>query len=51
VSFVDATDVANVEAAFTPATRVVFVETIANPRVQVADLARIGALCRARGIL
>jgi O-acetylhomoserine (thiol)-lyase len=29
----------------------VFVETIANPRVQVADLARIGALCRARGIL
>jgi len=51
VSFVDATDVRNVEAALTPATRIVFVETIANPRVQVADLARIGALCRARGIL
>ena len=51
VSFVDATDVANVEAALTPATRIVFVETIANPRVQVADLARIGELCRARGIL
>lgn len=51
VSFVDATDVAQVEAALTPATRVVFVETIANPRVQVADLARIGELCRARGIL
>lgn len=51
VSMVDATDVAQVEAALTPATRVVFVETIANPRVQVADLARIGALCRARGIL
>ena len=28
-----------------------FVETIANPRTQVADLARIGELCRARGIL
>jgi len=51
VSYVDATDVAQVEAALTPATRLVFVETIANPRVQVADLAKIGALCRERGIL
>ncbi|MCC6197653.1 MAG: cystathionine gamma-synthase family protein [Burkholderiales bacterium] len=51
VSFVDATDAAKVEAALTPATRLVFVETIANPRVQVADLARIGEVCRARGIL
>jgi O-acetylhomoserine (thiol)-lyase len=51
VSFVDATDVRNVEAALTPATRLVFVETIANPRTQVADLKRIGELCRARGIL
>jgi O-acetylhomoserine (thiol)-lyase len=51
VSFVDATDARQVEAALTPATRLVFVETIANPRVQVADLARIGELCRARGIL
>jgi O-acetylhomoserine (thiol)-lyase len=51
VSFVDATDVANVEAALTPETRLVFVETIANPRTQVADLARIGQLCRERGIL
>jgi O-acetylhomoserine (thiol)-lyase len=51
VSFVDATDVKNVEAALTPATRLVFVETIANPRTQVADLKRIGQLCRDRGIL
>lgn len=51
VAFADATDVANVEAALTPATRLVFVETIANPRTQVADLARIGQLCKARGIL
>ncbi|NML62347.1 cystathionine gamma-synthase family protein [Massilia sp. RP-1-19] len=51
VDFVDATDVANIEAALTPATRVVFVETIANPRTQVADLARIGKLCEERGIL
>lgn len=51
VSFVDATDVRNVEAALTPATRIVFVETIANPRTQIADLKRIGQLCRERGIL
>jgi O-acetylhomoserine (thiol)-lyase len=51
VSFVDATVVANVEAALKPDTRMVFVETIANPRTQVADLARIGKLCRERGIL
>jgi O-acetylhomoserine (thiol)-lyase len=51
VDFVDATDVRHVEAALKPETRIVFVETIANPRTQVADLARIGALCKARGIL
>lgn len=51
VSMVDATDVANVEAALTPETRIVFVETIANPRTQVADLDRIGRLCKDRGIL
>jgi len=51
VTFVDATDAAAVEAAITPATKLVFVETIANPRTQVADLARIGALCKARGLL
>ena len=51
IAMVDATDVKNIEAAITPATRIVFVETIANPRTQVADLARIGKLCAERGIL
>ena len=51
VSFVDATEAANVERVLTPRTRLVFVETIANPRTQVADLAGIGALCAARGIV
>lgn len=51
VSMVDATDMKNVEAALTPATRLVFVETIANPRTQIADLKRIGQLCRDRGII
>ncbi len=51
VSFVDATDVDAVEAALTPQTRIVFVETIANPRTQIADLKRIGDLCSDRGIV
>ena len=51
VAFVDACDVARVAAAITPQTRVVFVETIANPRTQIADLKRIGELCGERGIL
>jgi O-acetylhomoserine (thiol)-lyase len=51
VTFVDATDVENVKKAIRPETRIVFVETIANPRTQVADLARIGELCTARGLV
>jgi len=51
ITFVDATDVANVERALTPSTKLIFVETIANPRTQIADLARIGALANERGIL
>ncbi|GIS69858.1 MAG: hypothetical protein CM1200mP9_06790 [Gammaproteobacteria bacterium] len=48
VSFVDATDVKAVESALTEHTKMVFVETIANPRTQVSDLEAIGALCRAQ---
>ena len=48
---VDATSVDAVAAALRPQTRMVFVETIANPGTQVADLAGIGALCRERGLI
>ncbi|HEY4072839.1 MAG TPA: cystathionine gamma-synthase family protein [Herbaspirillum sp.] len=51
VEMVDTTNVATVEAALKPDTRMVFVETIANPRTQIADLKAIGALCASRGIL
>jgi len=51
VTYVDATDAANVSAALRPETRMVFVETIANPRTQVADLSAIGELCKAKGIV
>lgn len=51
VDLVDATDVKNVEAVLRPETKLVFVETIANPITQVADLKRIGELCKSKGIL
>jgi O-acetylhomoserine (thiol)-lyase len=51
VSLVDATSAAAVEAAVTPQTRMVFVETVANPRTQVADLEGIGALCREKKLV
>jgi O-acetylhomoserine (thiol)-lyase len=51
VDFVDATSVESVELAIRPETRMVFVETIANPGTEVADLEGIGALCRDRGVL
>lgn len=51
MSFVDATDVSNVENALRDNTRLVFVETIANPRTQISDLNRIGKLCADRGLI
>jgi len=51
VTFVDATDVAQVEAAIKTNTKAVFVETIANPCTQVADLAGIGGLCKENDLL
>ena len=51
VTLVDATDAAEVERALEPQTRLVFVETIANPRTQIADLEAIGTLCARRGVL
>ena len=51
VSFADATDARAVLAALQSNTRMVFVETIANPRTQIADLVKIGDLCAKRQLL
>ncbi len=51
VSFVDATDAAAVADAIGDRTRLVFVETIANPRTQIAALEEVGELCRDRGLV
>ncbi len=50
-SRVDASSVQHVQDALRPNTRMVFVETIANPGTQIPDLEAIGALCRERGLL
>lgn len=51
ISFVDATDIEQIENAYTANTRMVFVETIANPGTQVADLYKIGHFCSAHELL
>jgi O-acetylhomoserine (thiol)-lyase len=51
VTTVDATDANKVAAAIQPNTRMVFVETIANPGTHVPDLANIGKLCADKGLV
>jgi O-acetylhomoserine (thiol)-lyase len=51
VTFVDATSVSAVEQAINERTKLVFVETIANPRTQVSALEEIGQLCADRGLV
>lgn len=46
VSLVDATSVDAVASEIRENTKMVFVETIANPRTQISDLQRIGDLCK-----
>ncbi len=49
--FVDATDPGAVAAALRPATRLVFVETPANPTLVLTDIAALAALARRTGVL
>jgi len=51
VTFVDATDVDAVRQAIRPETKLVFVETVANPVTQVSALKEIGALTQERGLV
>ncbi len=50
-TFVDLRDLAAVEAAIRPQTRLIWVETPSNPMLKLADLAAIAALARRRGLL
>ena len=51
VSFVDFTDLAAVEAAIRPETKMLWVETPTNPLLRVVDLEGIAALARRKGVL
>lgn len=50
-TFVNPTDYAAWEAAFTPASKMVFVETPSNPLCDVVDIQRLADLTHARGAL
>ena len=50
-SFADMQDMANVERAITPATRLIFCETPPNPMMALADLTAVGDLAQAHGFL
>ncbi|MDO8380385.1 PLP-dependent aspartate aminotransferase family protein, partial [Phenylobacterium sp.] len=50
-SFVDLSDLAAVEAAILPNTRLLWVETPTNPLLRLADLEALAALAKRRGII
>jgi cystathionine gamma-lyase len=50
-TYVDATDPANVAAAFTDRTKLVWLETPTNPLLKLADIAAVAAIARDRGAL
>lgn len=49
-SFVDLGDLAAVEAALRPETRMIWCETPTNPLLKIVDLERLAAFARARGL-
>lgn len=48
--FVDVTRLDEIENAITPFTKAVFCESISNPLLEVADLEKIGQLCKRMGV-
>ncbi len=50
-SFVDTTDVSQIERAIKPTTRMIWFETPSNPLLKVSDMRGISALARKHGVL
>ena len=50
-SYVDTSDTAAVEAAIRPETKGLFVESLTNPLLKVADIASLAAICKRDGLL
>jgi cystathionine gamma-lyase len=51
VSFVDMADMARVEAAIRPETKMIWIETPSNPLLKLIDLAAVAKIARRRGVL
>jgi cystathionine beta-lyase/cystathionine gamma-synthase len=50
ITYLDFTDMAAVEAAMRPATRMIWIETPTNPLLKLVDLERVAALAKTRGL-
>jgi methionine-gamma-lyase len=50
VSFVEMTNLKEVEAAIRPDTRIIYAETLSNPLLKACDIPALSKLCRSRGI-
>ena len=50
VTFVDATNASNIEAAITPATKMIYFETPMNPSMRLVDIEAVVAIGKAHGI-
>ncbi len=50
-TFVDSSELLNVEKALRPATRMIFVETPMNPSMKITDLAGVAAIAKKHGVL
>lgn len=50
ITFVDPDDLSAIESAIRTDTRAIYVETLSNPLLTVANLRALGALCEKRGI-
>lgn len=51
VTYVDLTDASRIEAAITPRTRMIWVETPTNPTLKLVDLEAVAAIGRRRGLI
>jgi len=49
--YVDTTDVANIEAAITPATKLLWIETPTNPLMNITDIAAVSAIAKKHHVL
>jgi methionine-gamma-lyase len=50
-TFVDVSDFAAVEAAFTPRTRILYCESMSNPTLRVADIPKLAEIAHRRGAM